>query len=234
VSRTPSDGRHPSLGLALSAGAALTLGSGLALSPSAAASPAFWALVTVPALLLGAASAWGLHRAGRLAPLLRPRAGDLSLGALLGGALLLASFAGRSALLSKGLAAEAWLLGVYALLGDPAAVERSALLTLLLFVTVAAEELVLRGYVHEALERRLGARLGWLATAGVAALTLSPTLATLAVPGFGPNPVLVLTALLLGLALGLTRQLTGRITPGLVAHGVFTYFSLVQFRLPGL
>lgn len=186
--------------------------------------------------LFGAGALLSVHwlsRRGQLRALCTPKSGDLTLGALVGLLLIVATWVGRTSW-ADDVGRQAWLWLVYLQIGDPAVLQRSFLFTGLIFGTVVAEELVFHGLLQTHFTERWGERRGWIVTALCYALVLSPTLFTLRAPGVGMNPLLFLAALLVGLTTSFLRKLTGRLPPALVAHLVFSYFSATQFRPPGL
>ena len=171
---------------------------------------------------------------GVLAKRLAPRWGDPSLGALSGLFLLAATWVGRSQLMPAGSSERVWLMQLYWLLGDPATLQRSVLYTLLVLFVPLCEELVWRGLVLEELRDRLGPRRAWPVAALLYALVAVPTAFTLAIPGVGLNPLLVLGALGCGLVWTFIANQSGRLPAAMLSHAAFTYFSATQFRLPGM
>jgi uncharacterized protein len=197
-----------------------------------AGSPWFWAALTVPYLALAALALHKLWDEGTLVDVLSPRWGDLSLGFLTAAVLLLASFGARAVLAPAGSTRLAWLVRIYAQIGDPDIVQRSVLYTSLLLLVVVCEELVWRSMVLDELSARFGTRRGWPLAALCYGVTALPTLFTLKDPLAGYNPLLVTAALGCGIVWSFLASIKGRLLPVVIAHGVFTYFSLVQFRWP--
>ncbi len=211
----------------------LSAAAGFAFRPTLAGTGAFWAAVAIPNFLAAAWALHYLHREDLLFERLRPRGGDISLGALVGVGLLVASWAGRTTLVAAGTPQQAWLLNIYIQIGDPEVVQSSVLMTVLLLSVVLAEELFWRGWVLDACSKRVGPRRGWMLATLLYAATLLPTVVTLAAPLAGPNPMLFVAALFCGLVWTFMAHVIGRLPPVILAHAVFTYFSVVQFRLPG-
>jgi len=210
----------------------VTAAMALAFDMDAAASPRFWLTLGLPYLALAALAVYKLWDEGALLDVLTPRWGDLSLGVMTGAVLLFTSFGARAVLAPAGSTRLGWLFRIYAQLGNPDAVQRSALYTSALFGIVICEELVWRSMVLDELTARFGPRRAWPLCAlcyGAAAL---PTLFTLRDPVAGYNPLLVTAALGCGIVWSFLTSIKGRLVPALIAHGVFTYFSLVQFRWP--
>jgi membrane protease YdiL (CAAX protease family) len=192
----------------------------------------FWVVLGVPYLLLAGLALYKLWDEGALLDVLAPRWGDFSLGFLTAALLLLASWGARAVLAPAGSTRLHWLIRLYAQMGDPDVVQRSFIYTGALVVIVICEELVWRSMVLDELTQRFGTRRGWPLAAlcyGVAAL---PTLYVLRDPAAGLNPLLVTAALGCGIVWSFLAMLKGRLMPVIIAHGVFTYFSLVQFRWP--
>ncbi len=211
-----------------------TVSVAFAFRPELAGTMAFWGAVAGPYAVLAALAAFLLHREDRLFELLRPRPGDLAMGVAVGAALLVASWAARITLAPSGTPQHAWLLNVYLQVGDPEAVQSSAVLTALLLFVVICEELVWRGWIQAQTTQALGDRRGWIASTLLYGATLTPTIVTLRAPEAGPNPLLFVAALFCGLVWSFFARVVGRLPPVIVSHAMFTYFSIVQFREPGL
>ena len=198
-----------------------------------AGTPWFWVALGAPYLGLAALSLRKLWNDGTLVEVLSPRQGDVSIGALTAAVLLLASWGARAVLAPAGSTRLAWLWRIYAQIGNSDAVQRSVLYTSALLVIVICEELVWRSMVLDELTQRFGTRRGVPLAALCYGVTALPTLFTLRVPLAGLNPLLVTAALGCGLVWTFLASIKGRLLPVIIAHGVFTYFSLVQFRWPG-
>jgi membrane protease YdiL (CAAX protease family) len=197
-----------------------------------AGTPAFYWVFGVPQVLLAALAVQGFRRDGTLKTRLTPRGGDITLGALPGIALLLASWGARAVLLPAGTPRQAWLLRLYLVLGDPEMLQHSVFLTSALAVIVVCEELIWRGMVQDELSARFGVRRGFVLAVLLYALAALPTVYALRDPVAGPNPLLVIAAFGCGLVWSFLAGRFGRLLPSTVAHLVFTYFSAVQFRWP--
>jgi uncharacterized protein len=192
-----------------------------AFRPAYAGSAAMWLGVGVPYLLLAVLGLVQLARRQRLSPLLGYRRGDPSLGILFGLALLLGAWLFARQWLHAGASQRAWLFSVYLLAGDPAWPPNG----LLLLLVVLCEEIVWRGWVQFELREQLGPRRAWIACALVYGVAHLATLFTLEDATAGKNPLLVLAALGCGLCWSYLAERTGRLLPGLLAHGVFSYFA---------
>lgn len=212
----------------------LTLAVAVAFSPRFAGSMAFWGILAAPHALVAGYAVFQLRQQGRLAELLRPRWGDLSLGAFVGVLLLVASWAGRETLARVGTPQQAWLLNIYVQVGDPELIESSVWITALLLLIVACEDLIWRGWALKGTTELVGERRGWMLAALLYGATMVPTLFTLAAPVAGLNPLLLVGALFCGLVWTFMAHVIGRLPPVLISHAIFTYFSIVQFRQPGL
>jgi uncharacterized protein len=198
-----------------------------------AGTPTFWAALAVPYVALAALALYKLWDEGTLVDVLSPRWGDLSVGCLTAAVLLLASWGARAVLAPAGSPRLAWLFRIYAQIGDPDVVQRSLLYTGLLLLIVVCEELVWRSLVLDELTQRFGSRRAWPLAALCYGLSSLPTLYTLRDPHAGYNPLLVTAALGCGIVWTFLSSIKGRLVPVIIAHGAFTYFSLVQFRWPG-
>ena len=211
--------------------ALVAAGYAWAFQMSVAGTPEFLWRFALPHALLTVLAIRELSRDGVLVDLLKPRWGDLSMGAI--GALLLlaASWGARSVLAPPGSERQQWLLILYIELGDPEQIQRSIVLSALLLGITVAEELVWRGLVTQRLTEYFGARRGWLLAVALYSLAALPTAYTLRAPA-GLNPLLVLATLGCGIVWTYLAVRVGRLVPGIFAHMAFTYFSVVQFRIP--
>lgn len=212
---------------------ALAAAMAFAFQPELAGSMTFWWIMAMPHVLVATYAVSYLRQQGTLAPLLRPRWGDLSLGAFVGIMLLVASWAGREMLAGVGTPQQAWLLNIYLQVGDPEHVQGSVIITVLLLCIVICEELIWRGWALDRASKVFGERRGWMVGTLIYALVTTPTIVTLASPSAGPNPLLVLAALFCGMVWTFMAHLLRRLPPVIISHAVFTYFSVVQFRQPG-
>ena len=157
-----------------------------------------------------------------------------TLARLICAGLLLSSWGARAVLAPVGSTRLAWLFRIYAQIGDPDEVQRSVIYTGALLVIVVCEELVWRSMVLDELSERFGTRRAWPLAALCYGVTALPTLFTLSDPAAGLNPLLVTAALGCGIVWSFLASIKGRLMPVIIAHGVFTYFSLVQFRWPAM
>jgi uncharacterized protein len=210
----------------------VTAAMALAFDLDAAGLPRFWLTIGLPYLALAALAVYKLWDEGALLDVLTPRWGDVSVGFATGLALVLASWGARAVLAPAGSTRQAWLFRIYAQVGNTDAVQRSALYTLALFGIVICEELVWRSMVLDELTQRFGPRKAWPLCALLYGVASLPTLYTLRDPVAGYNPLLVTAALGCGIVWSFLASLKGRLSPVVIAHGFFTYFSLVQFRWP--
>ncbi len=213
--------------------AVITAANAVAFRPEAAASAKFWLALGVPYAVLAALAVYRLWDTDTLRDVLRPKWGDLSIGALTAAALLLASWVGRSVLSPSGTERGAWLYRIYLQVGSSEALQRSILLTSLLLLVPVLEELVWRSWVLDQLLERFGKRRGWPLAALLYSLSLTPTVFALSDPQAGLNPLLVLAALGCGLVWSFMTMVSGRLPPVIMSHMAFTYFSTAQFRFPG-
>jgi membrane protease YdiL (CAAX protease family) len=210
------------------------LAQGFALRESMAGKPELWLGLGVVYAVLGGLALGGLSDRGTLAERLRPRWGDLTIGFVVGGALLLGSWAGRSLLAPLESPNHAWLLRIYLVFGEPNAIQRSAPITLTLLSLAALDEIAWRGYVLDALGERHGQRRAFLYSILLYGAAALPTAVTLRDPVAGANPFWVLLSLGCGLFWTFLARVTGRLPPSIIAHAMFAYFSAVQFRVSGL
>jgi hypothetical protein len=64
--------------------------------------------------------------------------------------------------------------------------------------------------------------------------SMLPTLWLLRDPDAGLNPLLITAAVGCGLIWSFLAAQFGRLAPVIISHMAFTYFTIVQFRLPGM
>ncbi|HET7540784.1 MAG TPA: CPBP family intramembrane glutamic endopeptidase [Polyangiaceae bacterium] len=203
-------------------------------SEARAGEPSFWLGVSLPYLLLSTLALHKMWDEGTLLDLLTPRWGDLSIGAVSMMVLLFASWAARKILSPLGSPRQAWLFRIYLQLGNPEHLQRSTAYTLLILLICAAEEIVWRGMVLSELTQRFGRRAALPLSALAYGFAMLPTLWLLRDPVAGINPLLVTAGVGCGLVWSFLAAQLGRLTPVVISHMAFTYFTIVQFRLPGL
>lgn len=192
-----------------------------------------WAIMGGAYAVLAIYSLWRMWDDGTIFERLRPRWGDLSVGALTAMALLFASWAARAVLAPMGSPRHLWILRIYEELGDPEKIQRSVLLTGAVLSICAFEEIVWRGFVLGELEERFGTRRAWPLAALLYALAIAPSVVALSDRVAGVNPLLALAALGCGIVWSFTAMMMRRLPPVIFSHMAFTYFSAVQFRWPG-
>lgn len=213
----------------------LTLaGNFYAFREASADSVHFWLGVSLPYFFLAAVAIHQMWDEGTLVERLTPRWGDLSIGAVSMIILLFASWAARRVLTPAGTPNQAWLFRVYLQPGNPEHLQRSMLYTLLILLICVAEEVVWRGMVLGELTKRFGRRAALPLSALLYGVAIAPTLWLLRDPAAGLNPLLVTAAVGCGLVWGFLAAQLGRLAPVAISHMAFTYFTLVQFRIPGL
>ena len=208
-------------------------GMAYSFSEARAGSWLFWLGVSLPYVFLVALALHKMWDEGTLLELLTPRWGDLSIGATSMIVLLFASWAARRVLTPTGSAHQAWLLRIYLQLGNPDHLQRSTGYTLLIFAICVAEEIVWRGMVLGELTQRFGRRAALPLSALAYGFAVLPTLWLLRDPIAGYNPLFITAAIGCGLVWSFLASLVGRLTPVMISHMAFTYFTIVQFR-PGL
>jgi membrane protease YdiL (CAAX protease family) len=210
------------------------LAQGFAFRVSVAGKPELWLGLGLAYAVLGGLALGGLWDRHTLAERLRPRAGDVTIGVIVGGALLFGSWAARSLLAPLESPNHAWLFRIYLVFGDPNTIQRSAPITLTLLSLAALDEIAWRGYVLDALGDRHGQRRAFLYSVLLYGAAAVPTAITLRDPVAGLNPLWVLASLGCGLFWAFLARVTGRLPPSIIAHWVFAYFSAVQFRFSAL
>lgn len=214
-----------SCALALASAAALAF----ALQPSRADSMASFAVLGGLYTVMTALAGLRLHRRGELRRFMVPRAGDLALGFAVATLFYVAAMAAAMAIAPHGTPREAWLIRIYAVLGDPALPEYHAI-GAAIFALAALEEVTWRGLVLPVLEASIGARGAWLLSSGLFAAAALPTAFMLSASRAGPNPLAVCAALGGGLVWGYMTHRMGRLPPAIFAHAIFTW-ALVEFPI---
>lgn len=196
--------------------------------PEAQGSTTLLVVLGAAYLVLGAVSVVRLRARDELS-LLRPRSGDLSIGALVAFLLYGMAYAFHALVTAPGQAGEGWIVRVYLVLGDPFSDGRH-LVAISVAVIGALEELCWRGLVFPALESRLGTLRAALLSILLFAAAHLPTLHRLADPTAGLNPLLVFAALGCGAAWTYLRWRVDRLVPVLLSHALFTW-AIVEFPL---
>jgi membrane protease YdiL (CAAX protease family) len=84
--------------------------------------------------------------------------------------------------------------------------------------------------VTQLLAESVGSRRAWIWAAALYALSMTPSAFSLRA-GAGPNPVLFLAALGGGLLWGGMARLFGRLAPGILAHALFDWATVMMFPL---
>lgn len=176
---------------------------------------------------LGVVAVMRLRARGELW-MLRPRSGDVTIGAFVGAILYGLALAAHLAITSKA-PFNGWVFQIYLLMGDSLSDAR-VLISIALGVVGALEELAWRGLVLPILEERMGPARASVTTTLFYAAAHVPTLFLLADPAAGRNPLLVLAAFGCGLVWAYLRFRTGRLAPVILAHGLFTW-AIVEFPI---
>lgn len=166
---------------------------------------------------------------GKAAALLRPRRGDLTFAALVGGLMYGVAMAGRQLFLGAGTPRSWWVARIYLQLGDMSN-NRILYVGLAVLLIAMLEELVWRGLVMRVLRAPFGPARAWLLSSVLYAVAHVGTISLLAHPVAGPNPLLVAAALGCGLVWGHLVNRTGRLVPSILAHGLFSW-AIVDFPL---
>jgi len=172
------------------------------------------------------------QRAGRLPAYLSPVRLDITFGAVVAAGLYGCAKLGQLLLAGPGTRRESWVMHLSLFLGEPRKdVERIAAAAGV-FAVAVAEEVVWRGLVQDALLRAMPSRRSRviaLTSLGFAVAHL-PTAARLAVPGVGPNPLLVLAGFGCSAVWGWIAARNGRLAPSMLAHGLWSW-AVYEFPL---
>ncbi len=201
---------------------ASALAVGFAFSDEHAGTPWMLGSLVLVYGVLAAFTVWRLRERGELDDQLRPRGGDLSVGALVAAVLYGVATGVHLLVTSPPSPRAAWIMHVYATLGDPAA-EGRHLLGGVVFVVAALEELVWRGLVQRVLHEPLGWLRAWLLQAALFGVAHLPTVILLGDAGVGPNPLLVAAGVAYSLVWGRLAMRLDRLPPAMFAHALFTW-----------
>jgi membrane protease YdiL (CAAX protease family) len=232
ASATPKPApESPALVNALALGMTLTAAGVLAYAFDPARAGQTSMLVALGAFYaaLTAAALYRLHRRGELGRRFRPARGDITLAAVTAGVLYGAVRIGAMVLAPAGSPHELWLARIYLQIGEAGAPERR-LLGVAVFTVAALEEIAWRGLLMRSIQDSAGPLRACVITTLLYAVAHLPTLSLLRMPGAGYNPLVVLAALACGLVWSLMVLRTGRVTPALLAHALFSW-SIIEFPL---
>lgn len=200
----------------------------IALAPERQGTATLFAGLFVVYLAGSIAAILGYKRRDEL-HLVKPRAGDLTIGALVAFLLFGLTFAVHALVTSPGSPRHGWVMRVYLLMGDPFADNRHLIAAGAALIGLM-EELSWRGWVTPLLEERVGvARANGLATLAYAAAH-APAVYLLSDPLAGPNPLIPLAALGCGAAWAYLRWRMERMPPVLLSHALFTWM-VIEFPL---
>lgn len=225
---SPFDAGHWPWSIAAVATLLVGLATWVGFDPAQQGSPTLLVVFGAAYLMLGAVSVVRLRARDELS-LLRPRSGDLSIGALVAFLLYGMAYAFHALVTAPGHTGEGWIVRVYLMLGDPFSDSRH-LVAITVAVIGALEELTWRGLVFPALESRMGTLRAALLSVVLFAAAHLPTLHRLADPVAGLNPLLVVAALGCGGAWTYLRWRVDRLVPVLISHSLFTW-AIVEFPL---
>ena len=209
-------------------------GSYTAFDLDRAGTSGFWVFAIAPTLGLSVVALVRGARDGELRHWLRPAWGDATRGILSAAILVAVSIAFVHAVAPAGSPRESWLARLYLQLGNPTELRTHVgRMAIVLVVAAAAEELVWRGLVTQLIAEQVGSRTAWAWAALPYALAHVPTVWALRDPEAGPNPLLVVAALGLGLVWGAMARQARRLTPAILSHAAFDWCVIMVFRLWG-
>jgi uncharacterized protein len=205
----------------------------LAFGPSGSGITAFWSIIGVPTLLLGAFAAAWARREVLLREWLTPRWGDFTRGLFGAAALFGLAWAFVRLVAPVGSPREIWLVSLYSQIGDPHVLHaRGAAVAVAIVVSALAEEMIWRGLVTRLLAEKVGSRAAWVWAAVLYAAAYTPS-AFVMTGGAGPNPVLVLAALGGGLLWGAMARAFGSLVPSTLSHALFDWAVVMMFPFWG-
>jgi membrane protease YdiL (CAAX protease family) len=209
-------------------------GSFCAFSLERAGTWPFWAWTALPTIVLAGLGILRAQKDGELSEWLRFVWGDPTRGIVSAAFLVATSLGFVRVVAPLGSARESWMARLYLQLGDPNVLRQHALeVAGTIVVAATAEEIVWRGLVTQQIAEVAGSRTAWVWAAFLYAAAQLPTLYRLSDPLAGPNPMLVLAALALGLFWGGMARVFGRLVPGILSHAAFDWCVIMMFRLWG-
>lgn len=224
---------HQSLSLA---GVALACGL-TAAAAAVAFRPEYTGRPTFVVVLLGASATLavlGILKArydGELKTWLKPRWGDFTGGAVTAAILFALAYVLAKILAPEGSPRAAWLFRLYLQMGALELLrDKAAGVAQVLFVFAITDAIAWRGLVPSLIAERVGSRTAWIWTGALYGLSYLPAAYVLRVDGAGPNMLLAATALATGLVLAANARYFQRLVPGMIAHLLFAWFSLMTFR----
>lgn len=170
-----------------------------------------------------------LHLRGELRDELRPKGGDLTLGAITAALLYGVAMVGHLAVTGPGSPRAGWIMRIYLQLGETS-FEGHMLLSASVFGIAALEEITWRGLVLRSLERAVDEKRALLLSSVLFAVAHVPTIVLLADPSAGPNPLIVGAALGCSLVWGFIALRYRRLVPAIFAHALFSW-AIVEFPI---
>lgn len=208
------------------------LGTGFGFRLEHASTPLVLWSVAIPYAVLAGLAIARMWKSGELGSKLKPRSGDLALGALIATLLYLVALMGRMLVTPSGSSREQWLMRLYLQLGDPQSIQRQFIPISLAIAAIAIlEEIAWRGLGYGIAEKKWGPRRAFSAITALYGLAHVPTLVVLAVPGVGWNPLVLFAALGGGIVWSFLVARTGRLPVAIISHAMFTWLVTVQFPL---
>lgn len=222
-------GKAPAGIMALALAAVSTIAVAVAFSPEHAGRPSIlWILGGTHLALSVGVVLWLRHR-GELAARLTPAYGDVTKGFLMAAALYGLAMVAHHLVTMPGKHFAPWILRGYLHIGDPMA-SSTWPVGFAVLCAAACEEITWRGGVLTALGDAFGLKHAWWLTAVLYAASYGPTVVLLHDSWAGPNPLLVVGALVGGLLWGIVVFWTRRVMPVVFAHALLGW-ALVEFPL---
>jgi hypothetical protein len=211
----------------------VTLGVAAAISftfnPERAGKPVALLVLGIVYALFTAVALGRLHLRGDLRDELRPRGGDLALGAVTAALLYGVAMVAHLMITGPGSPRTGWIMRLYLQLGDPS-VSVHMLRSAAVFGVAALEEITWRGLVMRSLEDALDEKRAWLLSTLLFAVAHVPTVYLLADASAGLNPLIVLAAFGCSLVWGFIALRYRRLVPAIFAHALFSW-AVVEFPI---
>jgi membrane protease YdiL (CAAX protease family) len=206
--------------------------AGLAFAAPRMGSPSVWWIILIPNALFAGFGVYRLVQDREARAVLAPKWGDVSLGFVTAVGMFAVFYLGARLAVYPSPMASAWLRRVYDQFGSHGAPAlHGARVGLAIVVVATAEELTWRVLVMRTLAERIGRQRAWIYAALLYAAAHVPTLWALRTTAGVLNPLIVVAALVAGLAWGGMTRATGRVVPAIVSHALFDWAVLMMFPL---
>jgi len=227
---SPQTSAREAIAIALVVTLATTVMLAFAFNPERAGEPSVLGAIGGLYVVLGAAALYRMFTRGELAQQMRPRTGDLALGAATAALMYGVTMAVHLAVTGPSSPRVGWIMRLYLQIGDPSTEAQQLIVSVAVFLIAGLEEIAWRGLVLPAIAAPLDQPRAWLITTLLYAAAHIPTCFLLADTTAGLNPLVVAAALGCGLVWGRIAIRTQRLVPAIFAHALFSW-AIVEFPI---